>query len=177
MITMMGEVTMHKVWLLADQHYHHSNILGFRTDSGRSQRPFQTCSEMHRVMISRHNEVVSKTDTVWHLGDFSFAKNWKEVAAIVHCLNGTHHLVAGNHDLLRIWDYLEAGFSSVHTSYELEGFNLVHDPAPAGVLKDKLWIHGHTHQLGLRLSINTYCVSVEMHDYYPVALERIKAEW
>lgn len=167
---------MRQIWFTSDQHHYHSNILAFRTDSGRQQRPFTTCAEMTRTILKRHNEVVAKDDTVYHLGDFSFAKSWKEVRPIVEKMNGHHHLIAGNHDTLRIWDYLEAGFLSVHTSLEVADLQLVHDPAVAGVVPGQFWVHGHTHNLALRLNKNTYCVCVELHNYYPVSLEQIEME-
>ena len=56
----------------------------------------------------------------------------------------------------------------------LEDFLLIHDPAVAGVRKDLKVIHGHTHTLNLSLGTNTYCVCVELHDYYPVSFDIVK---
>ena len=167
---------MSKIWLTADSHHFHHNILLFREHDVK-QRPFRTTDEMHRVIKHRHNEVVASDDTVYHLGDFAYgpgAKSWKQLETIISGLNGRHHLILGNHDHLKPFDYVEAGFQSVHTSLVLEDFLLIHDPAIAGVMKDLKVCHGHTHSLGLRLSPNTYCVCVEMHDYYPVDFNKIK---
>lgn len=165
---------MSKIFLTSDQHFYHSNILMFKDE--RNRRNFKSVDHMNRTMIQRHNEVVSKEDTVYHLGDFTFSKNYKEMVSTVGRLNGTHILILGNHDIMPVWDYVEMGFQSVHTSFELENFILVHDPAVAGVIRNKIFIHGHTHALGKQLSDNTYCVCVELHDYYPVDLDVIKRE-
>ena len=61
--------------------------------------------------------------------------------------------------------------------YYLENFILIHDPAVAGVVQNNKYIHGHTHGLGIRLGKNTYCVSVELHNYKPVNFNKIKEEF
>jgi calcineurin-like phosphoesterase family protein len=132
---------------------------------------------MNRTIIKRHNEVVAKEDITYHLGDFTFSKHWQDMRQILDRLNGRHILILGNHDLFKPFDYVEVGFESVHTSLEIIapfGVSstplLIHDPAVAGVLTNKLVVHGHTHALGVQLAPNTYCVSVELHDYYPVPI-------
>lgn len=162
------------VWFTSDEHYYHHNILMHRGSAPQAdphERKFRTTDEMHKVLYKRHNEVVSPDDTVYHLGDFAYgpgAKSWQQINELVKRLNGTHHLIMGNHDHLDPFKYIEAGFTSVHTSLSLDGIILIHDPAAAGVFVDKNFIHGHTHNLGKRLSYNTYCVCVELTDYYPV---------
>jgi calcineurin-like phosphoesterase family protein len=180
------------IFLTADEHYYHHNMLmhrSFGVHDGTpievpAMRRFRTTDEMHRLLKKRFNEVVSPDDVTYHLGDFAYgpgAKSWQQLSNIVEGLNGKHHLILGNHDHLKPFDYLEAGFLSVHTSLDLSVVTpffaglciLVHDPAVAGVLTDKFFIHGHTHSLGKHLNKNTYCVSVELTDYYPVPITDI----
>jgi calcineurin-like phosphoesterase family protein len=167
------------IWLTSDEHYYHHNMLMHRESSPQMEahaRKFRTTDEMHRHIKKRHNKVVGEDDVVYHLGDFAYgpgAKSWQQIAGLLSGLKGTHHLILGNHDHIKPFDYVEAGFVSVHTSLQLEDYLLIHDPAVAGVLTDLKVIHGHTHSLGLRLSDNTFSVCVEMHDYYPVRLEAI----
>ena len=191
------------IFFTADEHYYHHNMLmhrSFGTHDGTpieipAMRRFRTTDEMHRVLKKRFNEVVSPDDITYHLGDFAYgpgAKSWQQVGNILEGLNGQHHLILGNHDHLKPFDYLEAGFLSVHTSLELNNISittydnversstryleqviLVHDPAVAGVLTERFFIHGHTHSLGKHLNKNTYCVSVELTDYYPVPISDI----
>lgn len=165
------------IWFTADEHYYHHNMLLFRHNGSRK---FRATDEMHKVLKQKHNEVVAPTDLVYHLGDFAYgpgAKSWQQIESLLKVLNGTHILVLGNHDHIKTFDYVEAGFQSVHTSLQFEEFLLIHDPAVAGVLPDLKVIHGHTHGLGLRLHPNTYSVSVEMHDMYPVSLDQIRESW
>lgn len=170
----MIPLNKNKTFFVADEHYYHSNILMF--DNERGRRDFRSVDHMNRTMIQRHNEVVADGDMVYHLGDFTFSKNWQETRTLLSKLKGQHILIMGNHDLFRVWEYLEMGFQSVHTSLQQGDFTLVHDPAVAGVLRDRIFIHGHTHGLGLCLGDNTYCVSVELHDYCPVPLDKIVKE-
>ena len=173
------------IWFTSDEHYYHHNILMHRGSAPQAEpqaRRFRTTDEMHLCMKKRHNEVVSPEDTVYHLGDFAYgpgAKSWQSVRDVLSKLNGKHHIILGNHDHVKPFDYLEAGFISVSTSLDINIFpygnvTLIHDPAVAGVLKDRYFIHGHTHSLGKQLSDNTYCVCVELHDYYPVPITNIE---
>lgn len=155
------------IWVTSDEHYGHEKILQY------CNRPFKDTKEMQYELIGRHNEVVKPDDIVWHLGDIFWGDNWKQLAAILKRLNGTHHLVLGNHDRMSVWNYLEAGFVSAHTSAPLGNFTMIHDPAVAGVLTHKLFIHGHTHSMGKQLADNTFCTCVEVNDYYPVSYSEI----
>lgn len=55
---------------------------------------------MEEDLIENWNSVVTDDDIVFDLGDFAFTNNgkWKEILGE---LNGQHHLIVGNHDLLR----------------------------------------------------------------------------
>ena len=175
------------IYFTADEHYYHSNILMFR--EGKESRKFASVDKMNRHMINQHNAIVTHSDTVYHLGDFYLGKDYRQAENILKQLNGVHILILGNHDLLKPFDYVEMGFGSVHTSLELVQGNLafinsklggikypylIHDPAAAGVFVNQYFIHGHTHGLGLKLAKNTFCVSVELHDYAPVPINKIK---
>lgn len=162
---------MSKIFLISDEHYKHEKILQYE------RRPFRDTKEMQYALISKHNAVVGKDDVTYHLGDVFWGDNWKELAAVLKRLNGEHHLIIGNHDHIHWHNYLEAGFTSVHTSLQIDDYILTHDPAVAGVLKDRKFIHGHTHSLGKRLGDNTYCVCVELHYYTPVSLDKIREEF
>lgn len=162
---------MDKIFLLSDHHFKHEAIRKYCT------RPFELTREMNRYMIERHNSVVSSNDVTYCLGDFCFTNKWNDVEGILRQMNGTKILILGNHDHLKPFDYVEAGFISVHTSLALEEFLLIHDPAVAGVIRDMKVIHGHVHGLGLKLANNTFNVSVEMHDYTPVDFDFIKNTW
>ena len=62
------------------------------------KRPFDSVEHMHEELIRRHNEVVSKNDTVIIAGDFSFAAAEKTNTEIVSKLNGNLVFLRGCHD-------------------------------------------------------------------------------
>lgn len=166
------------IWFTADEHYYHSNIVAPRSVDDRH---FKSVAKMNEYIIKRHNDVVTKDDIVYHLGDFSFVRTYKEMAHTLARLHGRHILILGNHDLFKWFEYLEVGFESVHSSLTLPlkdniTLNLVHDPAIAGVFRDRLYVHGHTHNLGRFLSSHAYCVSVEVSDYAPVPITAVQ-DW
>lgn len=177
------------IYLTSDQHFYHSNVLIY------SSRDFATIEEMNEQIILRHNEVVKPEDTVYHLGDFTFKDN--KVNELLSQLNGTHHLIAGNHDKAHsskekhrkeIRKYLDYGFSSVQEQMELKigdkAVLLCHLPYLNEEDQDqrfKQWrpidkggwlLHGHIHQLYLwrRRMIN---VGVDVWNYYPVSESQI----
>ena len=78
-------------YFVGDLHFFHSNIIHF------ASRPYKTVEEMNEAIIEKWNNTVKAGDTVYILGDFSFA-NYKETKAIVERLKGQKILIRGNHD-------------------------------------------------------------------------------
>lgn len=83
------------VWFTADSHFGHKAMAA----EGKGWRPFATVVEHDEFLISQWNKVVRPDDQVWHLGDVGM--NTTHTLGIVARLNGTKHLVAGNHD--EVW--------------------------------------------------------------------------
>lgn len=82
---------MDRKFYIADTHFSHENVIQF------DNRPFATIEEHDRVLIERWNSVIkNKNDHVYVLGDFI----WKAKGAsdILKKLNGSIHLIIGNHD-------------------------------------------------------------------------------
>lgn len=79
------------IYFTADEHYGHKNIIRF------CKRPFKNTQEMNLTIIKNHNSVVKDTDTVYHLGDFSFLSS-HATNEIITLLNGNHIFVQGSHD-------------------------------------------------------------------------------
>lgn len=82
---------MGQTWFSSDQHYSHKNIIKY------SNRPFADVEEMNYELIKRWNKCVKPDDTIYHLGDFAFC-NIEKIESILSQLNGTKHLINGNHD-------------------------------------------------------------------------------
>lgn len=159
------------IWFTADEHYGHENIIKYCI------RPFANATHMNEELIYRHNSVVSYSDEVWHLGDFSMRED--VVPRILPRLNGRHHLIVGNHDRVEGFDrYLSYGFRSVALTDELDDFVLNHHPYPDGVPSICKWLLcGHVHEKW-KVKRNMINVGVDQWCFYPVPLyELIKLKW
>lgn len=135
-------------WFTSDTHFGHRNILG------KAGRAFADVHEMDEALIGNWNYRVKPGDTVYHLGDFSFARP-DDTIRIVKRLNGQIRLVPGNHDSDRMQRGLTyAGVEVLpplyHTSIDGRALVLCHFPmltwksAHYGA-----WhLHGHSHGRG-----------------------------
>lgn len=162
---------MSRTWFTADTHFGHHNVLV------HCSRPFATTGEHDAELVARWNAVVQPADTVWHLGDFAF-RSARQPQDYLDRLNGTKHLVSGNHDSA---ETLQApGWSSVQEMAHVRVGNVrvslchyamrvwPHDRRGA------IMLYGHSHgQLaGNRQSLD---VGVDCWDYRPVSLDDIQA--
>ncbi len=84
---------MSKIFFTSDLHFSHRNIAKFCP----TFRPADF-AELDDFMIARWNETVSPDDVVYNLGDVSFSHDFKQLENVLRQLNGTHHLIYGNHD-------------------------------------------------------------------------------
>ena len=84
---------MGREFVTSDTHFGHRNVLNFCPTT----RPYNTVEEMDDDIIRIWNTHVRPHDTVYHLGDVSFA-NPTQTREIVERLNGNIHLITGNHD-------------------------------------------------------------------------------
>jgi len=98
------------IWFTSDSHLGHNNI------RKHCNRPFDTIEDMDETIIKNWNEVVKPTDSVWHLGDYS----WKSAGYYKRRLNGDINLILGNHDYKRlsISDYKL--FQSINSLFEFK---------------------------------------------------------
>jgi calcineurin-like phosphoesterase family protein len=183
------------IWFTSDHHFYHTNVIRY------CSRPFSSVEEMNEVMVERWNEVVRPEDTVYHLGDFSLAH--RAVTVFVPKLNGTKHLIAGNHDHCHPAHhknkgtkrermealYLEAGFASIALAAALEiGGNHVllhHMPYQGDHDKERYtkyrpkdegaWLlHGHVHEKWKQRG-RMINVGVDVWDFRPVSIVEIEA--
>ncbi len=79
------------IHFISDTHFGHANVIKY------SKRPFLNVFEMNETLIQNWNRVVKPGDTVYHLGDFAFMKH-TEITKLGQQLNGSKHLILGNHD-------------------------------------------------------------------------------
>lgn len=83
-------------WITSDLHDGHTNIYNYEPE--RARLLGDTITEMREAMISNINSVVEPDDTLYILGDVTFHHKIGEVIEFVRRINGTKHLVYGNHD-------------------------------------------------------------------------------
>jgi calcineurin-like phosphoesterase family protein len=96
-----------KVWVTADTHFGHENIIDF------CKRPFRNVDEMNEALIQKWNDLVRAEDVVWHLGEFGFG-DMEQIQDWVRALNGEIKLIRGNHDLKSNQWYRDCGFYEVY---------------------------------------------------------------
>lgn len=80
----------------ADFHFGHKNILKY------CHRPFANIIEHDEALIKNWNSVVKHHDEIHVVGDFAYGCTMEYALSIVKRLNGTKHLVTGNHDELAL---------------------------------------------------------------------------
>jgi len=164
-------------YFTADEHYFHKNVIRY------CSRPFENIVKMHDVFIKNHNILVKEEDEVFHIGDFvAMEKNTDKIRNILNRLNGTHHLILGNHDEVKPFSYVECGFMSVHTSLIIQtievDFVLNHDPSVCCLLGDRHFLLcGHVHNLFRRIEGKRILnVGVDVNDFKPISLTEIEEE-
>jgi calcineurin-like phosphoesterase family protein len=83
---------MNDTWFTSDTHFYHANVIKY------CNRPYSSVEEMNEAIILEWNSKVKPDDIIYHLGDFSFAKDISKTMEIVDRLNGQIFLIRGNHD-------------------------------------------------------------------------------
>lgn len=77
------------IWLSSDWHFNHPYVARLRG--------YETAEEHDAELIDRLNASVRPTDTLWFLGDLNM-KDLTGALEKVDRINGTKHIVFGNHD-------------------------------------------------------------------------------
>lgn len=159
---------MINTFFIADTHFGHKNIIGYN-------RPqFANLQEMHDCMVDRWNAVVRPKDIVWVLGDVAFGRDW--VTIMMPQLNGTKHLILGNHDTYGLETYARE-FKKILGVIAYKNCLLTHIPVhPKQTGRFKLNIHGHVHHVDADLAANPfyYNVCADHINLTPVAWETIR---
>ena len=176
------------IYLSSDLHFSHNRDFVYEA------RGFQTVEDMNEAIIERFNSVITKNDELYVLGDLCLGGGGAEAVsankALIERLNGTLHIILGNHDSQRrIEMYQECknvesiDYATV-IKYKKYHFYLSHYPTLTGNLEKEslkqmtLGLFGHTHQKEhfFRDLPYMYNVGVDAHNCYPVLLDNILAE-
>jgi len=157
----------------SDTHFDHARVIEY------CKRPFSDVSEMNETIISNWNKTVKPGDLVYHLGDFAFIKDTEKYLKLLARLNGSIHLIKGNHDRLdavvakefaTVSNYKEIkdeadGNKVVLSHYSHRVWNRSH--------RGSLMLYGHSHG-SLKGCCQSLDVGVDAWDFTPVTLEQIK---
>lgn len=164
------------IFVIADLHLGHYNVLKYQPTRfefcGKTPEsdPKEVLEAFESALIEKWNKVVSKTDTVYVLGDLMFSYSKDQLRDFLSKVNGIKHLVMGNHDTFRPSVYVSLGFESAsrHPVFFNNMFLLSHYPidkelVASGVINYFGHVHGNT-------SFNWergQCVSIEQTDFAP----------
>ena len=158
----------------SDQHFDHANIIKF------CKRPWATVEEMNDALVTKWNRRVSHSDDVYVLGDICFNKN--RFIHFMKYLNGTKHIILGNHDPKNIQHELR-GMKNVvlHDKVHVikdngRKIHLQHEPCFewTGYWNGVVHFHGHTHgTIGKNYQRNAFDVGVDCRDYEPKTYDEI----
>jgi calcineurin-like phosphoesterase family protein len=120
-----------RIWLITDEHYG-KKIPEIAKTSVRKDG-------YDRIIRNSMRSLISKDDTVLHLGDFG------ELSFPLDLLLGTHILVKGNHDKLSRKKYMDMGFVLVCNQLTIGNVLLSHKPIVISDPNVRYNIHGHFH--------------------------------
>lgn len=157
-----------KVRFISDPHFGHRNMA--------RRRGFVDEVYHDENFIYQWNNVVSKNDCTWILGDITMEKADYE---ILNQLNGYKRIVLGNHDKgTHVKSTLVNYVNSIHGMVKLKIKDygkvwLTHCPMhPKELFDGELNIHGHVHENSIddKRYIN---VSAEVIDYQPKTFEEL----
>jgi calcineurin-like phosphoesterase family protein len=183
-----------KVFFVSDVHLGHAKVLEF------DNRPWNTLEEMNKGLIERWNQKVGKNDHVYILGDLCWLSGAKAVQ-LVEQLNGTLHLIRGNHDRMRHKGYSEL-FASIK-DYDVIKVRLENSEKVQVVLchypillynghhRGAIHLYGHVHATSeekdvqdmraLLINRGETCIMYNVwcgyYDWAPATLDEIISKW
>ena len=168
----------------SDTHFGHSKVIPY------CNRPFKDADEMDAELIRRWNTVVSKDDTVYHLGDFAW-RGSTFVSSILPQLNGHKILIMGNHDTKfkrHKWERLgfETAIAPYGASVYIKGKPVLMSHFPYKDMQHddrrfddyqhendgRLLLHGHVH-CAWKKNGNMINVGVDQWSFAPVSEDEI----
>lgn len=132
-----------RTFFTSDTHFGHAGLIthGYRPG-------FASPQAMDETLIANWNSVVSPRDVVWHLGDFTLAGAEPALAYRAR-LNGTIHLIWGNHDRNSVRNLGCWASSEYAREINLDGHRITLCHYAMRVWNNcrhgSLMLHGHSH--------------------------------
>jgi len=139
-------------------------------------RPFTSVDQHVNTLISNHNALVGKTDTIYVVGDVCYQKA-TEYLDRVALFNGKKTLIRGNHDRGITDTQFKKYFEHVvpegmGIDLEVDGIKCYVTHYPVKGKEDRFNLVGHVHGIW-RFQLNMFNVGVDVHHFRPVNLEAI----
>lgn len=161
------------IWFTGCTHFNHTKIIEY------CQRPFSSSKEMDEKIVENWNKVVKKEDEVYHLGDFMFTNDPREMIRRITSLNGRIHLIRGNHDKLvfRAKDYFLDINDIANIVIENQSIVLCHWPILCWNKKHHGSWHLFSHMHGTindKPNGKSFDVGIDSHDFTPISFEQVK---
>lgn len=135
-------------YMTSDLHFDHKNIYKF------TDRQLVVDQEHHTEwLIDIWNTTIKNSDRIFHLGDFSFATKYEDIASIVKKLQGQKFFIKGNHDRSKVLEQLKAD-NLIQNWYQYEEIKLAdttaclfHFPITSWHKQNygSIMLHGHSH--------------------------------
>lgn len=159
------------IFFTADPHFGHENIIKY------CSRPYKNVTEMDEALVKNWNDRVKPSDTVYLVGDAFFKAGHRHLWR----LQGTIHLILGNHDNLDNMKQLNVArrFATIKDFSEIEvhGEKIVLFHYGMRTWRRDLrgsWhLYGHSH--GKLKPYGKSCdVGVDSWNYSPVPFEDLK---
>lgn len=176
-----------KLFFTSDTHFFHKNIIKY------CDRPFDNVEEMNAKIVENWNKVVPKDGVVFHLGDVSLTGGSKRLSEILMKLNGTIHLITGNHERDALdKEYIRTRWESINDLVEIEVEDeeitygkqqivMCHYPMIAwnGSHRGTWQLFGHVHgglsNKGIIKHAPTQIdMGVDCHNFTPVSYQQVK---
>jgi len=175
-----------KVFFTSDTHFFHDNIIKY------CNRPFASVEQMNEDLIILWNNVIPEDGIVFHLGDVAMSYKKFSITPLLERLNGTIHLIIGNHDRKEIRsnkrfksvsERLEIYVTDPELEYGMQHVVMDHYPMIAWPASHKgSWqLFGHVHGgLSNKGVINhkptQLDVGVDCNNYSPFTWQDIKTQ-
>lgn len=178
-----------KLFFTSDTHFFHKNIIKY------CERPFDCVEEMNEELVKNWNSVVPEDGVVFHLGDVSLTASPRELKSLLDRLNGTKHLIIGNHendalskqDIREIWkgihDVAEIFIKDEEITYGEQHIVMCHYPMIVwnGSHRGSWQLFGHVHgglsnKGEIKHPASSLDVGVDCHDYRPLSYQEVKEQ-
>lgn len=168
------------IYFISDLHFNHDREFVY------GPRGFKSINEMNEALVANWNKTVSKEDIVYVIGDFFLGSNQTFIRETLKKLNGTIHLIHGNHDTDAKIKIYEESLNVVDVKwadmieYNKRKYFLSHFPTLTGNLEGDLErsiynLFGHTHSKDKFYEDRPYMynVAADAHNCTPVSIEQI----